>query len=193
MALRKHIRVLALPVLFAAVVGCSGGSDPGATPNSEAQARPSSDAQQQPEGPGDGLTRLREYNSIAELATYSDLVVRVRGAAKVEEATVFSMPHVITNFDVVEVVRGKAPDTIRVRQVGSPGSQHILKADGAYLLFLRESEQAVGQYVIVGTVAGIFRDESGKAVRLDPESPDIPKEVQLDSLRAEVLDAPKAD
>lgn len=190
MTLHKHIRILTFPVLLAAVVGCSARSDPGVEPNSEAEARPISETQQQSADTGDPLSRLREYHSIAELATYSDIVVRVRGAGKVETLTALSMPHTITDFEVIEVVSGRAPDTIRVRQAGSPESEHILRADGAYLLFLRNSEQAPGQYVIVGTVAGIFRDESGKVTRLDPYSTDLPEEVQLDSLRAEVVNAP---
>ncbi|CAO5244481.1 SH2 domain-containing protein [Frankia sp. AgKG'84/4] len=191
MDFRAGIRLLTLPVLLVAVVACSGTNDSEVGSISKTEIPTSAEVQQQPAGPDNALSRVRDYHSITELTTYSDLVVRVRGTKKIETTTDLSMPHTITDFDVIEVVRGSAPEKVRVRQVGSPESEHILKSNGSYLLFLRNSERAPGQYVIVGTVAGIFSDNSGMVTRLDPYSTDIPEKVQLDSLRADVIRAPE--
>ncbi|EFC84938.1 hypothetical protein [Parafrankia sp. EUN1f] len=142
------------------------------------------------------MLRASYYDSVAGLTADSDLVARVRATDKSEIALISGTPFTITDVEVTEAIRGKVPPALRIRQTGGPTEPGILTAGESYLLFLDKFElpgtDTTNQYVVVGVEAGLYLEKSGRLRLLDTESPDLPAEINVDDMKADVRKAPGA-
>ncbi|WP_007509372.1 hypothetical protein [Pseudofrankia saprophytica] len=153
------------------------------------------------------VDRAESFRTIRELTAASDAVVRVCATDRTEVVAISGLPFTITDVDVTQTIRGDVPETIRVRQTGAaPGTEvpepggdttvsHVLgeillRPGTPYFLFLdafeRPGEDTTNQYAVVGVLAGLYREESGQARLLDPESPGLPSVLPIEDLISEV-------
>jgi hypothetical protein len=153
------------------------------------------------------VDRAQTLRTIHELTAASDAVVRACATDRTEVVAISGLPFTITDVDVTQTIRGDVPETIRVRQTGAapgtdvPGSggtttasrvlgEILLRPRTSYFLFLDAfelpGEDTTNQYAIVGVLAGLYREESGQARLLDPESPGLPAVLSIEDLISEV-------
>lgn len=182
----KYLAIVAVGLLGLSVSAC-GNSD---------SSPPAGPAVQVVSG-----SRARTFRSFDELREASSLIVHVKVDAKSSrnEVDVDGLPMTSSAADVKDVLGGANPkavrvdDSIRIRQVGGQRvfvddapSGGLLEPGSEYVLFLDEFElergKPTGEYVVVGTYAGIFEVKGNTMVRLDPDSTDIPSEYPLSDL-----------
>ncbi|EIV91068.1 hypothetical protein [Frankia sp. QA3] len=197
-------RLLVAPLLLVllGVVGCGGGQPTAAPPPETARAA----SVRCPDPVMNGIFDwTRQYRTIGELTASSAAVVRVRATDRAQVVEVGGLPFTITDVDVTETIRGDAPKTIRIRQLGASaahagkisggnsalrGGIDLLRPDSSYFLFISAveipGEDTTNQYGIVRTLTGLYVEESGQACHLDPESPGLPKALPIDDLRDQV-------
>jgi hypothetical protein len=148
------------------------------------------------EGPfwGPYTDRVKYYDSIEELQRSSTAVVvaHATDASHVESKVpgeYENIPFTVRTFTVTETLSGSLPSTsVTVRESGVETQRETTQAGRDYVLFLmpfgfEKGVQYDGEYVAVGGIAGQFALEGAYAVRIDPESTELPLAISLPFLR----------
>lgn len=135
--------------------------------------------------------RHKAYASIKSLATDSTAILIAKASSQAAE-TDHGVPFATTTMTVVSVVRGYAPSTFRLRQLGSAGSAEtpVAQPGSTYLLFLQPFELqhgvpvAADLFVTVGASSGMFQQQGSTFRKTDPDAQDLPAAVTLADVRA---------
>jgi hypothetical protein len=129
-------------------------------------------------------SRQHIYSSLKALATDSPSIV-IATAAKQEATAIHGVPFTITTMRLTKEIKGTAPSTFRVQQLGTGAeaggdAPAVATVGQAYLPFLQQYEQQPGVavaddlFVTVGADAGMYARHSDKFDKVDSLSPDPP-------------------
>src|SRR6185437_7153528 len=110
--------------------------------------------------------RHKAYTSIKSLAADSTVVLIAKAGSQAAEID-HHVPFTTTTMTVVSSLRGDAPSTFRLRQLGSAGSADtpVAQSGSTYLLFLQPFELQHGVpvapdlFVTVGASSGMFQQQ----------------------------------
>jgi hypothetical protein len=168
------------------IAGCSDGrgtATPGNTSNTAIHV---------------STSRTKQYNSIQQLISDSQVVVRVTPTSTRTVETVGATQFTVTTVNVDQVLRGTMSSrTIKVRQLGAPtgnvvieDAPPLLQPGSSYVLFLERFTYGPGketdQYIAVGGGAGTFLNQNGTLKRLDPASPNLLATISLTDLQRSI-------
>lgn len=175
----RSISIFATAAVAASVAGC--------TPS------PSADADAVPVIQELG-TRAHEFTSFDELAAISSAIVLVTPTDETREVplpkeqggTDTSTPTVLITVTVEKVLAGSLEgSTIEVVDPGTDTNtgQSALLGKREFVLFITPAmyaaDEPVGGYAISGGPAGMYAASGAAFVRVDSESPELPKEVDV--------------
>ncbi len=139
-------------------------------------------------------TRAHEFTSLDELAAISSAIVLVTPTDQTRDVPLpkerggedDSAPTVLVTVTVDKVLSGSLKgSTIEVVDPGTDTNtgQSALLGKRQFVLFITPAmyaaDQPVGGYAIVGGPAGMFAKSGAAFMRVDSESPELPKEVDV--------------
>jgi hypothetical protein len=102
------------------------------------------------------------------------------------------VPFTTTTMTVISVVRGNAPNTFRLRQLGSADSADtpVAQQGSTYLLFLQPFELQPGVpvapdlFVTVGASSGMFQQQGSTFRKTDPDAQELAAVITEAEVRA---------
>jgi hypothetical protein len=141
-------------------------------------------------------TRAFEYTELKQLADNASAIVLVSPTGKTSDralperhgGTEDSAPTEYVEMRVERVLSGSVSD--EVIEVVSPGIDAVtgeiaLAAGGPFVIFVApamyEADDPAGGYAIVGGPAGVYASDGSEFVRVDHESPLLPKTVRAEA------------
>lgn len=139
--------------------------------------------------PGQNVTRhilasrAQAFHSLSALARGSEVIAVATPTDTRRVETLGDIDWTVTTVRIDRVLRGQAPTTVELRQLGAPNTsvegQPLVRPNQQYLLFLnrftRVAGDQTGQWVVTGAVAGIYvLANNNRYDRTDAESPDLP-------------------
>ncbi|MBC9955281.1 hypothetical protein ICM05_11665 [Leucobacter sp. cx-42] len=139
------------------------------------------------------VSRIMTYDTIADLAAGSDLIVVADISEEFTETELDGLPFTDRVVHPSEVLKGSATDQVTVMSVGTQHAEGALQPGKKDLLFLTEYEfepgVATGKYAVTGVYAGVYEQTRGSEfIKLDPESPELPDVVLLEDVIAAIAD-----
>ncbi len=182
MCFKRNLLTAVVVVLAASSCGHSGSPARGLTTNAPIV---------------DG-SRQHIFGSLKELATDSPTIVTAT-ATKQETTTIRNVPFTVTTMRLTDVIKGTAPATFRVQQLGTGagagegGEAPVVAVVGqTYLLFMQPYEQQPGVvvasdlFVTVGADAGMYAGNLDRFDKTDGLSPSLPNSVTVSLVRQTV-------
>jgi hypothetical protein len=143
-----------------------------------------------------GGSRLKTYDSIAQLRADSVAVALIRATSTRRLELVAGTPFTVTTVNVLRVLAGEnVGSTLKLRQLGRDGIRleggvMPVRAGSEYVVFLQHFTFGPGgetdQFLVTGEPAGILAFAANRVTRLDEDSVAIPASLTLAELTTQL-------